>query len=89
MEPIRYHEDFKEADKNVKNQPQTAQNSPKSPKQGFSKETAVLTHFFFKVKGETQVVMVFSHVRVPYKTDERQRRLQRSRQECQKWLKRL
>ena len=71
MEPIRYHEDFKEAVKNVKNRPQTAQNSPKSPKGGFSKETAVLTHFF-KVKGEIQVVMVFSHVRVPYKTDQRQ-----------------
>ena len=38
-------------------------------------------------KGETQVVLDSSHVRVSYGTNQRQR-LQKSRQERQKWLKR-
>ena len=41
-------------------------------------------HTFVKVIGDTQVVLDFSHVRVPYGTTQRQWRLQRSRQEHKK-----
>ena len=39
---------------------------------------------FFKVMGETQVFLDFSHARVPYGTNQRQWRLPRTRQERRK-----
>ena len=42
MEPIKDNEDFKEAVRNVKKGPK----GPKLQKGYFSKETAMLTHFF-------------------------------------------
>ena len=61
MEPIGDDEDFQGAVRNVQQLPSGL----------FSKETAVFI-YSFKVIGETQVVLDFSHVTVPYETNQRQ-----------------
>ena len=73
MKPIRDNEDFKGAVRNVKNNQKRAI----KVKRVISKETAVLTHFFFiGFKRETQVVLDSSHGRATAKKGNFQRRRQ-------------